>query len=117
MNSTGIQESDETYLLAGARNGVKVRDDLMDVKILREISSEGLERWEPVLKASFPMSADDVRAKFRENATLALDDRALQALEDAVLTLDDQADLAKALAPLSLAQLAGVRVAAARPGR
>ncbi len=60
MESTGIQESDETYLLAGARNGVKVRDDLMDVKILREVSSEGLERWEPVLKASFPMSADDV---------------------------------------------------------
>ncbi len=60
MESTGIQESDEIYLLAGARNGVKIRDDLMDVKILREISAEGLERWEPVLKASFPMSADDV---------------------------------------------------------
>jgi exopolyphosphatase/guanosine-5'-triphosphate,3'-diphosphate pyrophosphatase len=39
---------------------VKIRDDLMDVKILREVSAEGLERWEPVLKASFPMSADDV---------------------------------------------------------
>ena len=60
MESTGVQESDEVYLLAGARNGVKIRDDLMDVKILREISAEGLERWEPVLKASFPMSADDV---------------------------------------------------------
>ena len=60
LESTGIQESDEVYLLAGARNGVKIRDDLMDVKILREISAEGLERWEPVLKASFPMSADDV---------------------------------------------------------
>jgi exopolyphosphatase/guanosine-5'-triphosphate,3'-diphosphate pyrophosphatase len=60
MESTGIQESDELYLLAGARNGVKIRDDLMDVKILREVSAEGLERWEPVLKASFPMSADDV---------------------------------------------------------
>ena len=60
LESTGIQESDEVYLLAGARNGVKIRDDLMDVKILREISAEGLERWEPVLKASFPMSRDDV---------------------------------------------------------
>ena len=60
MESTGVQESDEVYLLAGARNGVKIRDDLMDVKVLREISAEGLERWEPVLKASFPMSADDV---------------------------------------------------------
>ena len=60
LDSTGIQESDEVYLLAGARNGVKIRDDLMDVKILREVSAEGLERWEPVLKASFPMSPDDV---------------------------------------------------------
>lgn len=51
--------------------------------------------------------------KFRENATLARDNRALQALEDAVLTLDDQADMTKVLAPLSLAQLADVRVAAA----
>ena len=32
----------------------------MDVKVLREISAEGLERWEPVLKAAFPMSPDDV---------------------------------------------------------
>ena len=60
LDTTGIQESDEIYLLAGARNGVKIRDDLMDVKILREISAEGLERWEPVLKASFPMSPADV---------------------------------------------------------
>jgi exopolyphosphatase/guanosine-5'-triphosphate,3'-diphosphate pyrophosphatase len=60
LDSTGIQESDEIYLLAGARNGVKIRDDLMDVKILREVSAEGLERWEPVLKAAFPMSPDDV---------------------------------------------------------
>jgi exopolyphosphatase/guanosine-5'-triphosphate,3'-diphosphate pyrophosphatase len=60
LESTGVQESDEVYLLAGARNGVKIRDDLMDVKILREVSAEGLERWEPVLKASFPMSPDDV---------------------------------------------------------
>jgi len=40
-----------------------------------------------------PMSADDVRAKFRENAALALDDGAVAALEDTVLTLEEQHDV------------------------
>jgi 2-methylcitrate dehydratase PrpD len=46
-----------------------------------------------------PMSADDVRAKFRGNAALALDDAALAALEEAVLTLEEQADVRALLAP------------------
>ena len=56
-----------------------------------------------------PLSSDEVRTKFRENATLALDDEALEALEAAVLTLDEQADLTAALAPLTLKEPAGVR--------
>jgi 2-methylcitrate dehydratase PrpD len=45
-----------------------------------------------------PMSADDVRAKFRENAALALDDGATAALEEAVLTLEDADDVRGLLA-------------------
>jgi 2-methylcitrate dehydratase PrpD len=45
-----------------------------------------------------PMSADDVRAKFRENAGLALDEHALAALEETVLTLEDQDDVRGLLA-------------------
>ena len=45
-----------------------------------------------------PLSADDVRAKFRENAALALDDGALAALEEAVLTLEEQDDVRGLLA-------------------
>ena len=37
-----------------------------------------------------PMSADEVRAKFRENALLALSADAAEALEVAVLSLDEQ---------------------------
>ena len=48
-----------------------------------------------------PLSADEVRAKFRGNATLALSDRAVEALEDAILTLEEQTDIAAALAPLT----------------
>jgi 2-methylcitrate dehydratase PrpD len=40
-----------------------------------------------------PMSADEVRAKFRENAALALGDSAVEALEAGVLALEGQDEL------------------------
>jgi 2-methylcitrate dehydratase PrpD len=53
-----------------------------------------------------PMPADEVRAKFRENASLALSSEGVVALEESVLALDEQADLAAALAPLQLLEVA-----------
>jgi exopolyphosphatase / guanosine-5'-triphosphate,3'-diphosphate pyrophosphatase len=61
LTSTAVQESDEVYLLGPGPDVVKVRADLMDIKTLREVDEHGFERWEPVLKAAFPMSADDAR--------------------------------------------------------
>jgi exopolyphosphatase/guanosine-5'-triphosphate,3'-diphosphate pyrophosphatase len=58
---TQVQDSEELYLLAKGANNVKIRDDLMDIKVLREVDANGLERWEPILKAAFPLSAEDVR--------------------------------------------------------
>ena len=55
-----------------------------------------------------PLAPDAVRAKFRRNAGLALDNATLEELEDAVLTLDEQTDLTAALAPLTLKQPARV---------
>jgi exopolyphosphatase/guanosine-5'-triphosphate,3'-diphosphate pyrophosphatase len=55
-----IAESDEVYLLSAAGSNVKVRDGLMDLKFLREVDGDGLERWEPVMKAGFPLSAAEV---------------------------------------------------------
>jgi exopolyphosphatase/guanosine-5'-triphosphate,3'-diphosphate pyrophosphatase len=55
------EESDERYFLGEADANVKVRDDLMDVKLLREVDADGLERWEPVMKQGFPLPPDDVR--------------------------------------------------------
>jgi exopolyphosphatase/guanosine-5'-triphosphate,3'-diphosphate pyrophosphatase len=61
---TSVGESDELYLLARGGDNVKVRDGLMDVKVLRETDARGLQRWEPVLKASFPIDAAAVRTVF-----------------------------------------------------
>jgi len=62
--STGTQESEELYLLSVAGDTVKVRAGLMDIKLLRDVGYGGLERWEPVLKASSPLSHDDIAAVF-----------------------------------------------------
>ena len=55
-----VQESDEVYLLSVRDDAtVKLRDGLMDVKRLEQVDDHGLEQWLPVLKAAFPLSADD----------------------------------------------------------
>ena len=60
-----VQESDETYLLSVASDAsVKVRDGLMDVKLLEEVDDDGLEQWKPTMKAEFPLAADGVRQVF-----------------------------------------------------
>jgi 2-methylcitrate dehydratase PrpD len=53
-----------------------------------------------------PMTPDEVREKFRENASLALDPEAAGALEEAVLSLEEQDDLRAALAPLAASGVA-----------
>ena len=60
LTPTGVAESDETYFLSGSTANVKIRDELIDIKILREVDDDGLERWEPVLKRPFPLSSTDL---------------------------------------------------------
>ena len=75
-------ESDELYLLSPVEDAsVKVRDDLMDVKRLQHVDEDGLQQWLPVLKAPFPLAADDVSTvvsamgppEALEHATYSLD--------------------------------------------
>ncbi|MGV0976721.1 MAG: hypothetical protein ACOYBO_12420 [Azonexus sp.] len=61
---SGVQESDEIYLLSGAGDNVKVRDALMDIKVLREVNADGLEQWTPVMKAGFPLQATEAASVF-----------------------------------------------------
>jgi len=58
-----VQESDEVYLVSRLTDAnVKVRDDLLDVKQLEHVDDDGLEQWTPVLKAEFPVPAEQVVA-------------------------------------------------------
>ena len=54
-----VAESDETYFVTDSGANVKIRDELVDIKLLRETDDNGLERWEPVLKRPFPLAAAD----------------------------------------------------------
>ena len=64
LTPSGVQESDEIYLLSGAGENVKVRDALMDIKVLREVNADGLEQWTPIMKAGFPLQAADAARVF-----------------------------------------------------
>ena len=56
-----IAESDEQYLLSLDREvSAKIRDGLMDVKVLEHRRDDGLEQWRPIMKAEFPISAAEV---------------------------------------------------------
>src|SRR6185436_8969277 len=61
LEPSAVAESDETYFLSPAATAnVKIRDALIDIKVLREVDADGLERWEPVLKRPFPLAAQDL---------------------------------------------------------
>lgn len=60
LTRQAVQESDELYFLGGNGANAKVRDGLMDIKALREVDANGLERWEPVMKQAFPLPASSV---------------------------------------------------------
>jgi exopolyphosphatase/guanosine-5'-triphosphate,3'-diphosphate pyrophosphatase len=88
-----VQESDEQYLLSPVSDAsVKVRDGLMDVKRLQQVDEHGLEQWLPVLKAPFPLAADDV------SAVLAALKLPAPGLEQASYTLNELLELSGARA-------------------
>jgi exopolyphosphatase/guanosine-5'-triphosphate,3'-diphosphate pyrophosphatase len=56
-----IRASRETYVLsAGVDRNAKIRDDTFDIKLLRQVKFQGLEQWEPVFKARFPLGAPEI---------------------------------------------------------
>jgi exopolyphosphatase/guanosine-5'-triphosphate,3'-diphosphate pyrophosphatase len=64
LPTQGVQESDELYLLSANGANVKVRDALMDIKVLKQVNADGLEQWIPVMKAGFPLAPADAASVF-----------------------------------------------------
>jgi hypothetical protein len=59
------RESDEIYLLDLERTeNAKIRDGVLDIKRLRDVDADGLQLWEPVFKAAFPLRRSDLEAAF-----------------------------------------------------
>jgi exopolyphosphatase/guanosine-5'-triphosphate,3'-diphosphate pyrophosphatase len=59
-------ESSEIYLASATSEGnPKIRDEKIDIKTLQLANDDGLEQWKPVLKASFPLSVDQLAEVYR----------------------------------------------------
>lgn len=59
-------ESSETYLASDfSEDNTKIREGKIDIKALQQVNDDGLEQWKPVVKASFPLSADQLAAVYR----------------------------------------------------
>ena len=56
-----IRESCEIYILSAAenQNNTKIRDELIDVKVLLQ-RERGLEQWTPRMKGAFPLPAGTI---------------------------------------------------------
>lgn len=62
---TRVRESSEVYLVSRQGvNNTKIRDMLMDIKILKTINPDKLEQWRPVMKSSFPIGHEDIKTVF-----------------------------------------------------
>ncbi len=60
-NEAKVRESSEIYILsANSNDNTKVRDMLMDIKYLVQINADKLEQWNPLIKASFPISIENL---------------------------------------------------------
>jgi len=59
-------ESSEVYILSKkSGQNIKVRDTLMDIKVLREVNADTLEQWFPIMKATFPIAKSEMVEVFK----------------------------------------------------
>ncbi len=62
-----FKKSSEKYILSRRSNeNCKIRDDLMDIKSLRQVNEDKLEQWYPTMKESFPMTKETIETLFRD---------------------------------------------------
>lgn len=53
----------ENYILSFASpDNVKVRDDVIDIKLVEQVDRHGLQQWRPALKSNFPLDHEALAA-------------------------------------------------------
>jgi len=61
-----VRESKEVYILSAvSRDNTKIRDGLMDIKILKNVNENQLEQWMPILKAEFPLTVETLKEVYQ----------------------------------------------------
>jgi len=64
LTPEGAPASDKIYLLSAAGGNVKVRNALVDIKVLKQVNAQGVEQWMPIMKAAFPLAAAETAQLF-----------------------------------------------------
>ena len=63
----GFKKSEEKYILSRLScENVKIRNDLIDIKSLKQVNSDKLEQWYPAMKEGFPISTEKLEVLYRE---------------------------------------------------
>jgi exopolyphosphatase/guanosine-5'-triphosphate,3'-diphosphate pyrophosphatase len=107
-----VEESDEVYVLApGSNASVKFRDGVIDVKTLQRVD-RGLEQWQPVLKASFPLSAEDAATVAGALGVDRVDGSSLEALAAGLVAFPLHKSRARHTVDGCMAELSGFRTEA-----
>jgi exopolyphosphatase/guanosine-5'-triphosphate,3'-diphosphate pyrophosphatase len=60
------KESDEVYIISEfSMDNTKVRNDLMEIKILLQVNEDRLEQWLPIMKGTFPLQLSEIEKVFK----------------------------------------------------
>lgn len=63
---TQYRESGEVYVLSRhTMNNTKIRDGLLDIKVLKVVNDDKLEQWYPILKEGFPIGHAGIETVYR----------------------------------------------------
>jgi exopolyphosphatase/guanosine-5'-triphosphate,3'-diphosphate pyrophosphatase len=82
------EQSEDVYLLTPrSRDAVKFRHGVIDVKHLLDEREDGPQCWTPVLKAGFPLAADDLEQICRALATAPIGAEPIDSVEALVAAL------------------------------
>lgn len=91
-----FKKSEEKYILSrNSDNNTKIRDDLMDIKSLKQVNKDKLEQWYPVMKEGFPLPKAKIEELCKEYFKVAVPalEQDSYSYDEFVALMDSQPDL------------------------